>query len=557
MGGNRTMWVGAGLVAALALVGGLFFALSAGDDGPSLSLQPSSGPSGGPTVATLTGGPAQETVTFYDGSGGTQDVVTDSDGTASATLAPLGVPGSKVVLRVTTLANIELATAEYTITQDVPPTDSTTTTSTLPPSTTVNTDPRRWDVSIELDPDHGPVGGSTTVNVTTDAPDGTPVTMKIGPNAQNGEPVKDGKFTFTIARLGEVAGETIRIEVSIGAGAATGTASADFRVTGETKQTTVSVNPISGPSGTTATVTIRGSVNSPVTLVIGGQDQGADLFTDKDGKFVVDHGFTGSPGVVDIEATVGHADERADPKTAATANFTITSGTIGSGPFIFRSGLVVFSDPGQHAGPIGMPDELPLRVSVNTITVEGPAPFVAVSGDLADDGSFDVGGIGTVAGIPDVTVTFEGTVDMASLDGTYTIGAGGELPGGQPIVYSIQSLAGAEPDLAGFYERFSTAQASGDIDTLIDALHPAVLSVYGEDACRSYLEANVNPAVSFTFVQVLDRGPWEYEAAGTITDIGDAYTVETSVANDGAVSTEQPHVALRGDGTLGWFTNCE
>ncbi len=93
---------------------------------------------------------------------------------------------------------------------------------------------------------------------------------------------------------------------------------------------------------------------------------------------------------------------------------------------------------------VGAPGAAPNTAATGTVVIEGNGNWVAVTGTLQDDGSFSGTGTGTVAGFPNVSVTFTGTIDFdettgapVSITGTYTMGAGGELPGGNPAVYTI------------------------------------------------------------------------------------------------------------------------
>jgi len=89
----------------------------------------------------------------------------------------------------------------------------------------------------------------------------------------------------------------------------------------------------------------------------------------------------------------------------------------------------------EQAAP--MPGELEVIVEDGTITIRGDAPFVEVTGTIGDDGSFTATGSGTVAGRPNVTVAFEGTLTDGTLAGTYALGVGGELPQQQAISYDV------------------------------------------------------------------------------------------------------------------------
>lgn len=105
---------------------------------------------------------------------------------------------------------------------------------------------------------------------------------------------------------------------------------------------------------------------------------------------------------------------------------------------IFEIVTEVESDTGGHAPFIGeFPPLVEYSIEGNQISISGNAPWVAVSGEIQDDGSFSCAGSGTVAGFPDVTVDFLGQAQPGLLTGTLTVGAGGELPGGTPAIYSV------------------------------------------------------------------------------------------------------------------------
>ena len=100
--------------------------------------------------------------------------------------------------------------------------------------------------------------------------------------------------------------------------------------------------------------------------------------------------------------------------------------------------ITITLDLSGHDPFIGMPSSMDLEVFQSDITVTGPSPWVEVTGALQSDGSFSATGRGTVAGFPNIVVTFEGTLTSAGLSGEYTMGAEGGLPTRQPITYHIQ-----------------------------------------------------------------------------------------------------------------------
>ena len=101
------------------------------------------------------------------------------------------------------------------------------------------------------------------------------------------------------------------------------------------------------------------------------------------------------------------------------------------------------SDPGEHFTFIQLMTSglLSAGLSNVTMTISGPSGsnFVTVSGTYdSSTNSFVLTGNGTVAGRSNVGVRFAGTITTSgAISGDYTMGTGGELPGGQAIVYSI------------------------------------------------------------------------------------------------------------------------
>lgn len=246
--------------------------------------------------------------------------------------------------------------------------------------------------------------------------------------------------------------------------------------------------------------------------------------------------------------------------TTTSTTTTTTAPDPGLPDGTYRTLFTVGSDLGGHEGSVGMPTyAIDLVVTFASITIEGPEPFVGVSGDVAPDGSFVATGSGTVAGLSDIAVVLEGTVSADALTGEYLMGAQGGLPGGEPIIYEVTGDIVVPPseDVVAFFDAFNQAQVDEDAETLFDLLHPAVIGLYGEEACRAYLETAVNPDVAVLPVEELDFGDWEWERDDVSTVIPDAYSLLVSIIVGDADPVEQEtHIAVRPDETLGWFTDC-
>jgi hypothetical protein len=127
-------------------------------------------------------------------------------------------------------------------------------------------------------------------------------------------------------------------------------------------------------------------------------------------------------------------------KIKAVCEFPIMDATA-SGAYGF--GTSVSRDPSGHAAFIGLGTSIDIQVTQEadgSFTVSGNNKWVTVKGVILSDGSFVLTGKGTVAGYTNVSVEFRGiwTAD-GGFSGTYTMGVGGELPGGQSITYNVTS----------------------------------------------------------------------------------------------------------------------
>ena len=97
-------------------------------------------------------------------------------------------------------------------------------------------------------------------------------------------------------------------------------------------------------------------------------------------------------------------------------------------------------DPSSHLSHTGNPINnktlhFKTTSSIGDITITGVAPFVTVTGVVSSQCSFIATGEGMVAGYPNVTVTMDGDFASGTITGEYTMGAGGELPGGNSIIF--------------------------------------------------------------------------------------------------------------------------
>jgi len=127
--------------------------------------------------------------------------------------------------------------------------------------------------------------------------------------------------------------------------------------------------------------------------------------------------------------------------------------------------IAIFSDIFNHKNFINMPLTIALLAFLQysapttggesgflageTVTISGPSPWVSVTGTLQANGSLTATGSGTVAGRPNVPVTFTGTLSNGRLVGKYRMGqdtAPTGLPNGS-ITYDVDAPLSNLPPL--------------------------------------------------------------------------------------------------------------
>lgn len=128
---------------------------------------------------------------------------------------------------------------------------------------------------------------------------------------------------------------------------------------------------------------------------------------------------------------------------------------------------------------------------------------------------------------------------------------------------AIQVGASEPPPVAAldriqaFYDNYNQAFSDQDSSHLFSALHPAVFDLYGEEACRAYLDGSVANPIRVEVLAVTEFGSWSYDRDDRSIPIDNAYAVEVEVTlPDSTTQRQTAHVALRPDASIGWFTDC-
>jgi len=114
----------------------------------------------------------------------------------------------------------------------------------------------------------------------------------------------------------------------------------------------------------------------------------------------------------------------------------------------YRVTITVQTDTGGNHAAVNLSSVVTVDVAVDgtTITLTGDPPWVAVTGLLSSNYSFVADGSGTVAGVADVAVRSTGRFDpvltaasaVSQLTSQYRMGTGGELSGGQQVIYRVE-----------------------------------------------------------------------------------------------------------------------
>lgn len=261
--------------------------------------------------------------------------------------------------------------------------------------------------------------------------------------------------------------------------------------------------------------------------------------------------------------------------TGVLALASLTEGQGGLDAFgLWLFEAVVKDDRAPHHPFIQLLRSFQVFLRRGSINFEGEPPWVNVSGELNDDGTFYAEGRGVVAGYPDIAVTFEGQISDGTLTGDYIMGAEGGLPGGESITYGItgtyqgpeegdgeEQPTSAFPEailqtIDDFVQVFNQSFADGDAGSLYELLHPAVFDVYGEEACQAYLENVVGNPIQIDVVEAWFEGQWDWVIDDVTTPLDYIYTVVANRTIGTDTAEVEIHLYMPGDDSVRWLTDC-
>lgn len=135
--------------------------------------------------------------------------------------------------------------------------------------------------------------------------------------------------------------------------------------------------------------------------------------------------------------------------------------------------------------------------------------------------------------------------------------AGMVLDGGSEARPAAPTPAPASPmaqeTVEGFLDRLGEAMGSGDTVFLVARLHPAVLDLYGSEACLAAMDGLA--PVRFRVRSVGEPETFGWVSDGVRREIPDALTVRVRARTDLGAVIRDVHLA-RVDGELRWLTDC-
>jgi hypothetical protein len=174
--------------------------------------------------------------------------------------------------------------------------------------------------------------------------------------------------------------------------------------------------------------------------------------------------------------------------------------------------------------------------------VKGLAIGLMVAGVLAAAGGV-VGVVTNNGGTSNVVAT-------ASPTGSVAVS-----PAPVPSASLSPSPSPAAETVQEFLRLFAAAFRGGDAAFLLARLHPAVITLYGQEQCTTYTATLTDPTRAYRFISVSAPGTYDYSPDGRSIQVSDVLTVRVRQTAYGQTITGPIHLAVV-EGTVRWFTDC-
>jgi hypothetical protein len=117
------------------------------------------------------------------------------------------------------------------------------------------------------------------------------------------------------------------------------------------------------------------------------------------------------------------------------------------------------------------------------------------------------------------------------------------------------SPSAAAETVQAFLPLFAAAFRSGDSAFLLAHLHPAVITLYGQQQCETYTGTLTDPTRAYRITSVSAPGTYAYSPDGRSIQVPDVLTVRVRQTAYGQKVSGPIHLAVV-DGTVRWFTDC-
>jgi hypothetical protein len=146
------------------------------------------------------------------------------------------------------------------------------------------------------------------------------------------------------------------------------------------------------------------------------------------------------------------------------------------------------------------------------------------------------------------------TVAVATPSGSVSVSVSPASPSAPSVSPSPSPSLGVEA-VRAFLSPFARAVRSGDAAYLLAKLHPVVITVYGEQQCRTYLASFRDRTRAYRVMSVSDLQMYDYNPDRLSIPVMNVLTVLVRQTAAGETAPAQIHLGLV-EGELRWFTDC-
>jgi hypothetical protein len=125
---------------------------------------------------------------------------------------------------------------------------------------------------------------------------------------------------------------------------------------------------------------------------------------------------------------------------------------------------------------------------------------------------------------------------------------------GQSSSTTSTTVAPAE-EPAQFLDALANALRTGDTNSLVARLNPAVVARYGSAQCLGALAGARDPSASFTVKRVSDPADFDWTTDGKTISVAETLTVDVDRVQRGVAEAAAMHIVSI-NGQLTWLVDC-